>query len=680
MEGPDVPAASEPEKVRNPKPRKQNSTGRAQQGAQGQEPSNRKSNRGRRAPPAPPVQPEAANWGYHQGDGYGNVDPAHYYPEDYGYGYYDGYGQDHGYAYGQGHGYGQEGYGQDAAHGYGYGQEGYGQDAAHGYGYSQEGYVQDAAHGYGYDQEGYVQNAAHGYGYDQEGYVQDAAHGYGYGQDAAHGVGYGQEYGYGGAEANASADYGYAAPIQPVKGKARKPRKPKSVAADGEPHGADYENQGDPSGQSVQGSYADGYADGYAYPEAHNAVVPEQQPSAKPPKRESKHRKPSRTKSMESANPGDGEGSVASRAISAEPDGVGSSRSTGSSRSKPDRSDRSVHADGSRHSRASSRLEEGSIPGGARDQREEGSGRSNPERRKPKVESEGEGSAKPMKSSNPKANALNEYIRKTGGGKPALEQEGSTPRSTTDRRENGSGRNNPERLKLKLENEGEGSTKSTKSSNPEVNALNEHLHKTGGGKPAFQDVSMAVFDPHDQTTLVFGIPAAAPQARSSLDEWMKRQGDQAGPKFKQEDSLVVFDDHDKSELETRVFGAPLATEHQPPKLRPVEEKSWIPPQPRQRREIPQQPQVTDQPLYQPSRQRRAYVEPDLRGSEVLHGQALEVQPYNGGATRTENRQPLQKPQPNAKCMACVHGVGVPMARLATRLACKTGSTFMCTIL
>lgn len=227
----------------------------------------------------------------------------------------------------------------------------------------------------------------------------------------------------------------------------------------------------------------------------------------------------------------------------------------------------------------------------------------------------------------------------------------------------GTGRSsNPERRKQKVEN--------AATIPPAANALNEHLRKAGGGKqPAFQDVSMAVFDPRDRTLVM---PEATPGTRPSLDEWMKKQGNV--PKPQQDESLIVFDDHDKSELETRMFGAPLANSS---KLPPVEEQQpqYQPRGPAGTKSYRAVEPAVEKPQYRPVR-RYANSTGLPPAYQADHVQAGAIQEYNNVAYEPayegsiDNKQALQPVAPNAKCMACVHGIGVPLARLATRIACR----------
>lgn len=570
--------AGEPQKVRNRKPRTTNPTVDNNRGVQGQQqPPIRETNRGAQQQPA---QPEAANWTYNQGDhAYGNADPAQSYPEHYDYGgeHVDGYRYD-----GAQVAAAQDYHGYGGAAGQGY----HGYDVA-GQGYDYNGGNMDAGQGYGY-----------GYDHDYNSAHVEATQGYGY--DGA-----GQEHGYGGAQAG--QEYGYAAPTQQVKLKPTKSRNPRPVADGAYPaeHHAGYQTHhqtGDGYGQPAQGGYADGYTEGYG-------SYTEQQPSKNPPgaqKRESKNRKPSRTKSLEKGN----ESTLASRAVAGEPDGVGSGRSrtsqegSGSNRSKPDRSDGS-----SRH--------------------------------------------------------VNDAT-------PSNDQRRASTRS-----------------KEKLENEGTAAAGSrVPAKSLERDSLNEHLRKTGGGgksKPAFQDVSMAVFDPQDRT-LISGTELPA---QPSLDEWMKKQGQ--GPKFQQDESLIVFDDHDKSELETRMFGAPLA-QKQAIKLPPMVEKPQY--QPRGGGNYQRQLVPVEKPQYQPrggenynyqhqlvpAVQKPQY-QPVQRRQQANSPLPIEYQAPEAGAIQQYDAEGKQvKPGPNAACMACVHGIGVPVARLATRIACRQCMMCACTIL
>lgn len=695
MEGQYMPGG-EPPKVRTRKPKVRDPAVDINQGSRevvhGQEPSIRKSNRAAQQQPPPP--PEVATW-----DGYGNADPTQAYPEHYGHG-----DEQHVDA----HGYGYTGPEADAHQGYGYG------DASHGYGYADAGQL----HGYG--------DANQGYGY------ADAGQGYGNAGQGHADAGLG--YGYGGAEGDGAQGYGYVAPTQhTAKEKPKKTRRPKPVADcvysggyQGE-HQGSYENQhlGEGYAQPVRGGYEGSYGsqhqvdaygqplqDGYAYPEAYNAA-----PDPNAHKREpSKSHKPSRVKSLERRNHGDvdpGNGAYAAQygepsyginyedgmvpAAGANPKGRKKNKESQyedfpvlpegtpyAESALPSRAISRVRGehDGSTGSRTSQEGSHGPASGRSKSSDREGSGS---HRAKPHRDGSGSGSGR--------VRAENETRSSREGLTPS-----GTPRLNPVARD-GSDRSNPEQRSSRSKEKAESEGKSVKTrevrppplvqANPDPNPLNEHMRKTASHskpKPTYDDMSMTVFhDPNDRTLIDVKnskpdrpkeSPKAAPApARSALNEWMKKQSELSeGNNFNQHDSLIVMPDDNKEMLETQIFGVPLAKQQSitlPPVAKSVDRPQYQP----RGGNLQYQP-VVENPLHQPV-QRRPYADTPLPPSYEPYppGGALEVYDADG--------KQIQPAMPNAKCMACVQNIGVPVARIATRIACRqcmaTG-TCGCTIL
>ncbi|KAG0589354.1 hypothetical protein M758_1G014700 [Ceratodon purpureus] len=691
MEGQHMPG-SEPPKVRTRKPKTRDpavDVNRGSQGgAHGQQPPIRKSTRAaQQQQPAP----EVANW-----DGYANAGPAQAYPEHYGYGD-EQYVDAHGYAYG--------GAQADAHQGYGYG------DASQGYGYA------DAGQQYGYA------DAGQGYGYG------DAGQGYGYG-DAGQGYGYGnagqgyQGYGYGDAQGDEAQ--GYVAPTQhTAEKKPKKHRKPKPVADGVQPveHQGSYENQHQGEygyGQPVQGNhegshgslhrvdeYGQPVQDGYAYPEQYNAA-----PDPKARKRDpSKSRKPSRDKSLDKGNSGDGAYVDPGNGAHGEPSyGVNydngmvpqaGNNPKGRKKNKesqyedfpvpaegtpyaesalPSRAIGRVRVEhdgdsGSPRSRTSQEGSQGPAPGRSKSSDREGSGSS---RAKPHRDGSvsGCGPARAEIETRSSSEGL------TQGGTPRLNPNPNPDPVGRD----GSGRSNPEQRSSRSKENKESQGKSVKA-NPNLNPLNEHMRKTAAQskpKPAYNDMSMVVFDDPSDRTLI-DVKNSKPDRpkdsleaapTSALDEYLKKQSElNGGNNFNQQESLIVMPDHDnKEELETQLFGAPLPKKQStrlPPVVETVDRPQYQP-----RGDNNQYASAGDKPLYQPV-QRRPYAKTPL-----LPSNEPEAGAYQAGAMEVydaEGKQ-IQQAVPNAKCMACVHGIGVPLARIATRIACRQCLTCGCTIL
>lgn len=651
-------------KVRTRKLKTRDPTMNTNQGFQGvvhgQQPPVRKSNRA-----APQQQPPAVA----SLDGYGNADPAQTYPEHYGYGEEQ---------YVDAHRYGYGGAQADAHQGYGYGNanQGYGfGDANQGVGYG------DSGQGYGYE------DASHGYGYG------DASQGHGY-NDAAQGYAYGGAQGYG-------QDY-VATSQHTAKQKPKKNRKPKPAvdgAYQGEHQGSsESQFQGNGYGQPVQDKYEGSYGsqhrvdeygqpvqDRYAYPEAYDAAP---EPKAH---KSSKSRKPSKDKSLEKGNHGDGgyvdPGNGAHAPQHGEPNYDNGMVPTVAAKSKgrkyntesqyedfPVPTEETPYAETALPSRAIARVR-GDYDGDTGSPRsrasQDGSARSKSSDR----EGSGSNRAKPHRDGSRSGRVKAENETRTS-------REGLTPRLNPVGKD-GSGRGNPEQRSARS-NESEGKSvktpeaQATSNPSPSPNPLNEYLRKTAGtGKPAYNDMSMAVFhDPNDRTLVHVKTPKdqpkESPAARPSLDEWMKKQSKlSGGNNFNQHESLIVMPDDNKELLETQLFGAPLATKHSmklPPVGETVDRSQYQP-----RGDTNQYQPVAKEPLYQPV-QRRPYAKTPLQPSTEPRAGAGAEQ----GAVEVYDAQGKQV-QPNAKCMACVHGIGVPVARIATRIACRQCLTW-CTIL
>ena len=188
-------------------------------------------------------------------------------------------------------------------------------------------------------------------------------------------------------------------------------------------------------------------------------------------------------------------------------------------------------------------------------------------------------------------------------------------------------------------------------------ALNEHMRKTAGSsKPAYNDTSMVVFlDPNESRTFD---DAKLPPVVEKTDR----------PQYQPRRS-----NHSKQYQ-------PVAEQ---PQYRPVAEQRQYQPvaeQPQYQRvaEQPQYRPVVEKPRYQPVQRRvpPGYVNTPLVPSNVpqVGFAAKGIEVYDA-----EGKQIQPDMDPNAKCMACVHNIGVPVAKFATRVVCWQ-CCLLCTIL
>ena len=247
---------------------------------------------------------------------------------------------------------------------------------------------------------------------------------------------------------------------------------------------------------------------------------------------------------------------------------------------------------------------------------------------------------------------------------------------------------------------------------PRLDPLAEHIRKSSGPKPSYQDVSMVVFDPRDQSTSLVDpgrftneSHVAGPRSRNPipkptktqngnsttnstknmgkddqrvfrdpLDEYLKQnQGNFSGLPG---ESMVVFDPHDQS-----MVGLPGTYNQHPSgppnynQLPAGQYKSNT----RPRRVMSQQPTYHEQ-------QHQNMIIPQqpeaVWGSPPHHHHHHQYQHVDGIAQGGHQSVAVQAGQPNEKVMKCIHTVGVPCATIATRIAmrqCLHGSC-CCTIL
>jgi hypothetical protein len=247
---------------------------------------------------------------------------------------------------------------------------------------------------------------------------------------------------------------------------------------------------------------------------------------------------------------------------------------------------------------------------------------------------------------------------------------------------------------------------------PRLDPLAEHIRKTSGPKPSYQDVSMVVFDPLDQSTSLVNpgrltneshvtgphsrIPNPAPKPtktqngnsttnstknmgkddqrvfRDPLDEYLKQnQG-----KFSElpDESMVVFDPQDQS-----VVDLPGTYNHHPSgppnynQLPAGQHNSNR----RPRRVMSQQPTRREQPHQNMIIQQQPQA---VWGSPPHHHH--QYQPVDDIGQGGHQSVAVQAGQPNEKVMKCIHTVAVPCARIATRIVVRqcTNGSCCCTIL
>lgn len=249
---------------------------------------------------------------------------------------------------------------------------------------------------------------------------------------------------------------------------------------------------------------------------------------------------------------------------------------------------------------------------------------------------------------------------------------------------------------------------------PRLDPLAEHIRKTSGPKPSYQDVSRVVFDPLDQSTSLVDpgrftnqshvtgpnsrIPNPHPKPtktqngnrttnstqnimgkddqrvfRDPLDEYLKQnQGKFSGLP---DDSMVVFDPQDQS-----VVDLPGTYNHHPSgppnynQLPAGQHNSHT----RPRRVMSQQPTHREQPNQNMVIRQQPQ---SVWGSPPDHHHH-QYQPVDDIGQGRHQSVAVQAGQPNEKVMKCIHTVAVPCARITTRIVvrqCKNGSC-CCTIL
>ena len=249
---------------------------------------------------------------------------------------------------------------------------------------------------------------------------------------------------------------------------------------------------------------------------------------------------------------------------------------------------------------------------------------------------------------------------------------------------------------------------------PRLDPLAEHIRKTSGPKPSYQDVSMVVFDPLDQPTTLVDPGRFANQShvtgphsrnpnpkptktqngysttnstknmgkddqrvfRDPLDEYLKQnQGKFSGLP---DESMVVFDPQDQS-----VVDLPGTYKHHPsgpPKYNQLPAGQHNSSNTRPRRVRSQQPTHHEQ--QHQSMIIREQPQAVWGSPPHHHHHHHQYQPVDGIAQGGHQSVAVQAGQPNEKVMKCVHTVGVPCATIATRIALRqcTNGSCCCTIL